>query len=120
MAWFAWWIADNNGWIPGWVFDPFPFGLLTLVVSLEAIFLSTFVLISQNRAASLAEMRSDLDLQIDLLAEHEVTQLLRMVTAIARKLDVKCEDAELRQLEQPVALHEIIKEMQVRAAEAGR
>ena len=120
VAWFGWWIAENNGWIGSRVFDPYPFGLLTLIVSLEAIFLATFVLISQNRAAALADMRSDLDLQIDLLAEYEITQLLRLVTAIGKKLDVPgCEGAELDQLEKPVAVGEIIKEMQVRAAEAA-
>lgn len=120
VAWFAWWIAVNNGWIGSRIFDPYPFGLLTLIVSLEAIFLATFVLISQNRAAALADMRSDLDLQIDLLAEYEITQLLRLVTAIGKKLDVPgCEGAELDQLEKPVEVGEIIKEMQVQAAEAA-
>ena len=63
VAWFGWWIAQNEGWVGHWRFDPFPFGLLTLIVSLEAIFLATFVLISQNRAAIVADMRADLDLQ---------------------------------------------------------
>ena len=120
MAWFAWWIADNNGWMPGRVFDPFPFGLLTLIVSLEAIFLATFVLISQNRAAAVADMRADLDLQIDLLAEYEVTQLLRLVAAIGKKLDVDgCGSAELDQLEGRVPVGELIKELQRRAEEAA-
>jgi uncharacterized membrane protein len=119
VAWFAWWIADNNGWIPGRVFDPFPFGLLTLIVSLEAIFLATFVLISQNRAAVVADMRADLDLQIDLLAEYEVTRVLRLVAAIGKKLQVEgCDGAELDQLERRVAIGELIKEMQLRAEEA--
>jgi len=119
VAWFAWWIAENNGWIPGPVFDPFPFGLLTLVVSLEAIFLATFVLISQNRAAVVADMRADLDLQIDLLAEYEVTQVLRLVAAIGKKLQVEgCDGAELDQLERRVAVGELIKELQLRAEEA--
>jgi len=113
VVWFSWWIADNRGWIPGRVFDPFPFGLLTLVVSLEAIFLATFVLISQNRAAALADMRADLDLQIDLLAEYEVTQLLRVTTAIGRKLAVQeCEVPELDELRAAVPISEVIKEMQ--------
>jgi uncharacterized membrane protein len=121
VLWFAGWIADNNGWIGGRIFDPFPYGLLTLIVSLEAIFLATFVLISQNRAAALADMRSDLDLQIDLLSEYEVTQLLRIVTAIGKKLDVPgCEGAELDQLEKPVAVGEVIKEIQLRATEASQ
>ena len=119
VAWFAWWIADNNGWIPGRVFDPFPFGLLTLIVSLEAIFLATFVLISQNRAAVVADMRADLDLQIDLLAEYEITQVLRLVAGIGKKLEVPgCEGAELDQLERRVAVRELIKEIQLRAEEA--
>lgn len=121
IAWFGWWVADNTGLIGSRIFDPYPFGLLTLIVSLEAIFLSTFVLISQNRAAAVADMRSDLDLQIDLLAEYEVTQLLRVVTAIGKKLDVPgCEGAELDQLEKPVAVGEVIKEIQQRAAEAAK
>jgi uncharacterized membrane protein len=121
-VWFAWWIADNKGWIPGVVFDPFPFGLLTLIVSLEAIFLATFVLISQNRAAAVADMRADLDLQIDLLAEYEVTQLLRIVAAIGRKLDVEgCAAPELAELAEVVAVQEVINEMQLRArADAPR
>ncbi|HYT77349.1 MAG TPA: DUF1003 domain-containing protein [Vicinamibacterales bacterium] len=114
--WFGWWIADNKGWIPGTVFDPFPFGLLTLIVSLEAIFLATFVLISQNRAAAVADMRSDLDLQIDLLAEYEVTQLLRIVAAIGRKIDVDgCDTPELAELTRTVTVQEVINEMQLRA-----
>ena len=117
-VWFAWWIADNNAWIPGRVFDPFPFGLLTLIVSLEAIFLATFVLISQNRAAALADMRADLDLQIDLLAEHEITEVLRFVTAMGRKLDVEgCDSAELSELRKQVTLREVINELQVRGRE---
>ena len=118
IVWFAWWVADNRQWIPGRVFDPFPFGLLTLVVSLEAIFLATFVLISQNRAAALADMRADLDLQIDLLAEYEVTQLLQLIVAIGKKLDVsECSAAELGELEQPVPIGEVIKEMQLQRLE---
>ena len=116
-GWFVWWIADNLGWIPGVVFDPFPFGLLTMIVSLEAIFLSTFVLISQNREAEVADMRADLDLQIDLLAEYEVTQLLRLVAAIGKKLDVEgCDNLELDQLRRRVPVRDLIREMQERAA----
>src|SRR5262245_11448291 len=68
--WFGVWILLNLGWAGISQFDAFPFGLLTLAVSLEAIFLSTFVLISQNRASVIADNRAELDLQINLLAEH--------------------------------------------------
>src|SRR4051794_33138109 len=63
VAWFAVWMAINLGWLRVKPFDPFPFGLLTMIVSLEAIFLSTFVLISQNRMQAVADKRADLDLQ---------------------------------------------------------
>src|SRR4051812_34748677 len=83
-AWFAGWIASNLGWLgPRLVFDPFPFGLLTMIVSLEAIFLATFVLLSQNRQAEVAEQRAELDLQINLLSEYELTRVLKLVDAIA-------------------------------------
>src|SRR5436853_58446 len=74
---FAVWIVANVKWFGLTPFDPFPFGMLTTVVSLEAIFLSTFVLVSQNRQAALSDRRSDLDLQIDLLSEREVTRILQ-------------------------------------------
>lgn len=86
---FAIWIGINAGWI-GLVapFDPFPFSLLTLAVSLEAIFLAIFVLMSQNRAARLADRRAHLDLQVDLLAERELTVMLHMLQALCRKQGV--------------------------------
>ena len=121
MVWFGWWMAQNMGWIGHNRFDPFPFGLLTLIVSLEAIFLATFVLISQNRAAVVADMRADLDLQIDLLAEYEVTQLLQLVRKVAEKLEVEeCSTPELRELSRPVVLREIIDELRARKESAWR
>jgi uncharacterized membrane protein len=121
VAWFGWWIAQNEGWVGHRVFDPFPFGLLTLIVSLEAIFLATFVLISQNRAAVVADMRADLDLQIDLLAEYEVTQLLKLLRGVGEKLGVEeCSTQELQDLSRPVVLGEIIKELRTRSESAWR
>src|SRR5437016_5007110 len=76
---FGGWILVNLGTIPGIKpFDPFPFAMLAMIASVEAIFLSTFVLISQNRMAALADKRADLDLQVNLLAEHEITRLIGM------------------------------------------
>jgi uncharacterized membrane protein len=81
ILWFGSWIVINAGWPRFPAFDPFPYGLLTMIVSLEAIFLSTFVLISQNRLSDEAERRADLDLHIGLLTEHEVTRVLQMLDA---------------------------------------
>jgi uncharacterized membrane protein len=89
-VWFGLWVLLNVGKIhvPYLTeFDPYPFGLLTLVVSLEAIFLSTFVLISQNRLACASEKRAELDLQVNLLAEQKTTKVIEMLDNIARELD---------------------------------
>jgi uncharacterized membrane protein len=120
VLWFGGWIIWNLGFAGLTPFDPFPFGLLTMIVSLEAIFLSTFVLISQNRQAKLGDRRADLDLQIDLLAEHEVTRLLCLVTAIARRLDVKldstnlAEDSSVGELAKDVDPRALLKELEKR------
>jgi uncharacterized membrane protein len=85
VAWFGIWLLINL--IPGIPhIDPFPFTFLTLVVSLEAIFLSTFILISQNHDTKISERRNHLDLQINLLSEQENTEMLRMLRAIAEKV----------------------------------
>ena len=86
---FTVWITINVGEVRSVpIFDPYPFNFLTLVVSLEAIFLSIFVLMSQNRAARLGDRRAHLDLQIDLLAEREMTAVLQLLQDIARHLNV--------------------------------
>ena len=90
VVWFGFWILAKLELIPGVpAFDPFPFQLLTMTVSLEAIFLSLFVLASQNRMTHEADKRANLDLQINLLAEREMTAVLRLLQDIARHLDVK-------------------------------
>src|SRR5919107_2118232 len=91
LAFFGFWIVANLGWVPGvpsW--DP-SFVVLAMMASVEAIFLSTFVLISQNRMAAAADKRADLDLQVSLLAEHEITKLATLVWGIADRLDVRSE-----------------------------
>ena len=97
IAWFATWILVNTGSVPRLrPFDPYPFNFLTLVVSLEAIFLSVFVLMSQNRITRQADKRAHLDLQIDLLAEQELTAMLQMQRAICRKLEIEVGVADER------------------------
>ncbi len=95
------WIVANLGWLPGVPrFDP-TFVILASEASVEAIFLSTFVLISQNRMAEQADRRADLDLHINLLAEHELTRLAALVGRIAERLDVAVEDREIETDVQP-------------------
>ena len=90
VVWFGAWVIVNLGVIRGIrPFDPFPFPFLTMTVSLEAIFLALFVLASQNRLARQADKRSHLDLQIDLLAEREMTAVLQLLQDIARHLEVR-------------------------------
>ena len=101
IVWFTAWIIANVGLIRGVTpFDPFPFPFLTMTVSLEAIFLALFVLASQNRLALQADKRGHLDLQIDLLAEREMTAVLQVLHDIARHLQVKTTltPAQLRDL----------------------
>lgn len=97
ILWFGGWIFINNGDTAFKVFDPYPYGLLTMIVSLEAIFLSAFVLISQNRMAQEADRRADLDVQINLLNEAEMTHALKMLHAIHKKLSInEIEDPTLK------------------------
>jgi uncharacterized membrane protein len=100
VVWFGVWIGANL--LPSMPhFDPFPFTFLTLVVSLEAIFLSTFILISQNHETKLAERRNHLDLQINLLAEQENTRMLKMLMAVGEAVGAKIDDdGETEVLEQ--------------------
>jgi uncharacterized membrane protein len=113
LAWFTIWIVLNLGLFGFEPFDPFPFGLLTMIVSLEAIFLSTFVLISQNRLSAEADRRADLDLQMDLLSEHELTRVLQMLDAIQDKLGIENDsDPELNDLEENVHPQDVIKEIE--------
>jgi uncharacterized membrane protein len=97
-AWFGGWVALNR--FSSRPLDPYPFTFLTFLVSLEAIFLSSFVLISQNHMERQAHRRAALDLQINLLAEREMTRVLNGVIAIAEHLKIAgvCDDAESRQL----------------------
>ena len=108
VLWFGIWITVNAGLIRRLrPFDPFPFPFLTMTVSLEAIFLALFVLASQNRLARQADKRSHLDLQIDLLAEREMTAVLQLLQDIARHLAVQTTVT-------PEQLHDLMKKTDVR------
>jgi uncharacterized membrane protein len=109
---FGGWIAVNLGWIPGVPAFDRSFVILAMAASVEAIFLSTFVLISQNRISAANEKRAALDLQINLLAEHEVTRLVSLTAAIARRLGLEtADDPELAELEQDVVPETVLGEL---------
>lgn len=112
IVWFGLWILLNTGHM-GPPFDPFPYGFLTMIVSLEAIFLSTFVLISQNNLSEAAESRANLNLQIGLLTEHETTRVLQMLDAIQDKLGIdNDEDSELADLEMQTKPEDVLAEIE--------
>ena len=107
------WILINSGFIPNFqVFDPYPYGLLTTAVSLEAIFLSIIVLISQNRASEIDELREELDLQINIKAESEITRILNMLDEIHDHLGLPpVDDAELKLMKKKTNINDIRNEL---------
>jgi uncharacterized membrane protein len=106
------WVLINLGATPLRAFDP-SFVILATVASVEAIFISTFILISQNRAQAAADRRADLDLQISLLAEHEVTHLIKLVSQIAEKLGIDdAENPELEELKRTVAPEAVLERLE--------
>ena len=99
---YGFWIIANLGWVPGVTpWDP-TYVVLAMMASVEAIFLSTFILISQNRMAAASDRRAELDLQVSLLSEHEITRLVEMVAAIADRLEVP-RSGEVEELKRNVA-----------------
>ncbi len=94
VAWFAVWIGANT--LTSRRFDPYPFNLLTLIVSLEAIVLASFVLMTQNRMTRQADRRAHLDLQINLLAEQELTAILHMLNALCQEAGVAVSIRDVR------------------------
>ena len=116
-VWFAVWFLLNSGWFGFEPFDPFPYGLLTMIVSLEAIFLSTFVLISQNRMSLEDQQRSELDLQINLLTERELTRALIMLDEIQQRLGIaRQHDVELEELKKETKPDEVLRQIEQGAA----
>ncbi|MDO8560603.1 MAG: DUF1003 domain-containing protein [bacterium] len=111
---FAAWIIINLGFVPDVpAFDPYPFNLLTMTVSLEAIFLSIFVLISQNRETKTSDLRQEVDLQVNMIAEREITKLIHLVAYLMKHLNVPYEkDPELKHMMKPLDTEEIRSELE--------
>jgi uncharacterized membrane protein len=112
---YGFWILANLGVVPGVPkFDP-SFVILAMAASVEAIFLSTFILITQNRMSAAADKRAELDLQISLLAEHEVTKLAALLSAVAERLGVETDvDADVEELKEDVAPEAVLDEIEER------
>jgi uncharacterized membrane protein len=121
IAWFALWVGWNTGVMGLTPFDPFPFGLLTMIVSLEAIFLSIFVLMAQKREAAVAELREEMSLQVVLRLEEEVTKNLQLVAGLYTRLGHKvAEDPELHDMLQPLDLDAIERELLLQISTAAQ
>jgi len=126
LIWFFLWFLLNTGHLGITPFDPYPYGFLTMVVSLEAIFLATFVLISQNLLAKGAEHLADLGLHTSLLTEHELTRVLQMLRAIQNKIginndeDSNLADADLEMETKPEDVLAEIERLQRREEEKLR
>lgn len=112
LAIYGVWVLVNCGLLPIKRFDP-SFVMLATLASVEAIFLSTFILISQNRMQAIADKQTGLDLQVSLLAEHEVTTLIKLVRAIAERMDIEeARNPELSELMRDVRPEKVLAEME--------
>jgi uncharacterized membrane protein len=110
----AGWCTWNSLGPPGLRFDPYPFGLLTMFVSMEGVVLAILVLITQNRMTEQTDRRDHLDLQVNLLAEQEMTMVLRMLGRISDHLGVAPDDREreaARELMEETNVYELMDEL---------
>jgi uncharacterized membrane protein len=117
LIWFGVWVFVNLNLIPGVTpFDPFPFGILTLIVSSEGVLLAIFVLISQNRMSRMTDRRAHLDLQISLLAEQEMTKALQMLQTIGHHVGapVETHNTEVQQLMEETCVPKLVDELEER------
>jgi len=113
IAVYGGWIIANLDFIPGVPQFVPSFVTLAMVASVEAIFLSTFILITQNRMSAVADRRDELDLQINLLAEHEITKVVALLSAIAERMGIESEvDVEVDELKQDVAPEAVLDEIE--------
>ena len=119
VAIFGAWAAINAGWVPGVKrFDP-TFVILATVASVEALFLTIFILTSQNRMQRMADRRADLDLQISLLTEHELTRVAQLLDGVARRLGAPLPpEEEMRQVKQDIRPEAVVRELE--KADAAR
>jgi uncharacterized membrane protein len=106
---FVVWFVTNLGVFGNRPFDPFPFNLLTMTVSLEAIFLSIIVLISQNKQSKIADVRQQIDFEINVRAEEEISKILEVIDELRKVEGINKRDPELEQMKKPIDLEKIQK-----------
>ena len=118
--WFLAWLLINLSLVPGIKpFDPFPFGLLTMIVSLEAIFLAIIVLISQNREENITDLREESSLQIGVFTEREVSKILELLVALLEKNDIDVSrDKQLQRMLKPFDMNRVEKVLENQVKEA--
>lgn len=114
VIWFSVWILVNTGHFFGLrTFDPFPFGFLTMVVSLEAIVLSIIVLISQNRNSRVDDLREEVHLQVNVVAEQEITKIIKLLSVLLEKNGVDIsQDKELARMLRPLQAQDLEKDLE--------
>src|SRR3990167_7417846 len=118
---FAGWIVVNLGYTPSIeIFDPFPFGLLTMVVSLEAIFLAIFILVSQNRSSYISTLRDEVHLGVNLIAEEEITKILEVLADIRKEMGIKRPDPQLEKMLERIDTGYIERSIMEQMARANR
>jgi uncharacterized membrane protein len=109
------WCVVNLGLLPGVrPFDPFPFGILTLIVSAEGVLLALFILISQNRMSRQADLRAHLTLQVSVLAEKESTRMLQILETLGERLGIERPDAQVQKLVTPTDVPTLARELKER------
>ena len=114
------WVVWNMGWIHVRPFDP-RFTILETLATIEAIFLTTFVLIGQKRLKMQADKWAELDLQVSLLTEHELTRVMTLVTAIAKKMDIQeAENKEIEELSKDIHPEKVLDAMEQAKAPPGQ
>jgi uncharacterized membrane protein len=117
LGWFVLWALANQAWVPGQpVVDEYPYPLLALLLAMEAVILASCVLIRQNRAAELAEERSHIDLQINLLAERETTKVIQMLDRLSVALGIEhlVVDQESRELSEHTTVPSLARKLRER------
>ncbi|HEV8601331.1 MAG TPA: DUF1003 domain-containing protein [Patescibacteria group bacterium] len=114
LIFFAVWLLINTGFLPGMaIFDPYPFNMLTSLVSLEAIILAVFVLISQNRAQRIDDLREEVDLQVNVIAENEITKIMNMLYLLLEKNGIDLsQDPELKKMLKRTSTEDLEKHME--------